>query len=78
MSGYILGIDIGTTSVKICLLDSNKEVVTCVSKPTIADIPSDYAGPGSLQDVAKIVNVLQACMEKLPKGCLEKVLFPET
>lgn len=75
MPGYILGIDMGTTSVKVCIVDRNKEVIASVSKPTAADLPSDYAGPGSLQDVSKIINVLQMCVEKLPKGHLEKVSF---
>lgn len=75
MPGYVLGIDMGTTSVKVCIVDHSKEVIASVSKPTAADLPSDYAGPGSLQDVSKIINVLQMCMEKLPKGHLEKVPF---
>lgn len=73
MPSYVLGIDMGTTSVKVCILDLKKEVIACVSKPTIADIPSDYAGPGSLQDVPKIIDILQECVEKLPKELLEKV-----
>lgn len=73
MPSYVLGIDMGTTSVKVCIIDLNKEVVASVSKPTVADIPSDYAGPGSLQDVPKIIEVLQECVEKLPKEHLEQV-----
>lgn len=63
----------GTTSVKVCILDLEKEVIACVSKPTIADMASDYAGPGSLQDVPKIIEILQECVEKLPTELLEKV-----
>lgn len=73
MPSYVLGIDIGTTSVKACILDLKKEVIASASKPTIADIPSDYAGPGSLQDVPKIIAVLQETVEKLPSNLLEKV-----
>lgn len=72
MPSYVLGIDMGTTSVKVCILNLKKEVVTSISKPTAADIDSDYAGPGSLQDVPKIIRVLQECVEKLPKELLEK------
>lgn len=75
MPSFVLGIDMGTTSVKVCIVDYKKEVTASVSKPTGADIPSDYAGPGSLQDVPKIIHALQMCMEKLPKGQLEKVFF---
>lgn len=65
----------GTTSVKVCVMDLHKTVVKSVSKPTISDIASDFAGPGSLQDVPKIISVLQECVEKIPKELLEKVLI---
>lgn len=75
MPNYIMGIDMGTTSIKVCIMDLNKKILASTSKPTLADIPSDYAGPGSLQDVPKIIHVLQECIEKLPKELLEKVFF---
>lgn len=73
MSKYTLGIDMGTTTIKVCILDVNREVVAAVSHPACADIPSDYAGPGSLQDVPKIIDVLHECIGELPKGLLEQV-----
>lgn len=73
MSHYILGIDMGTTSIKACLLDADNKMVAEVSKVTYADMPSDFAGLGSLQNVPRIISVLHDCMEELPRELLEHV-----
>lgn len=39
---YILGIDIGTTSVKVCVVDSNSnEIIASQKKDTYSDVPSE-------------------------------------
>lgn len=71
---YILGMDIGTTSVKVCVFDSsNKEVVAKQSKDTAANIPSDQGIEGNKQDVPKIVSAVHGCVSRLPKDVLRHV-----
>lgn len=71
---YILGMDVGTTSVKVCVFDpATKEVVAKQSKDTAANIPSDQGVEGSKQDVPKIVSAVQVCVSRLPKEILRHV-----
>ena len=39
--GNILGIDIGTTSVKVCIIDKSKEIIASQKKDTYSDVPSE-------------------------------------
>ena len=49
-SKYILGIDVGTTSVKISLVDAKTgEAVDKFVKDTLAGAASDYGSAGDLQ-----------------------------
>jgi sedoheptulokinase len=70
----ILGIDIGTTSVKVCLVDPNsKQVISKQTKDTQANVPSDLGSEGNKQDVPKIISALNSCVSRLPKDHLKQV-----
>lgn len=70
----ILGIDIGTTSVKVCLVDPlSKQVISKQSKDTQANVPSDLGSEGNKQDVPKIISALNSCVSRLPKDQLKQV-----
>ncbi|XP_045774896.1 sedoheptulokinase-like [Maniola jurtina] len=71
---YILGMDIGTTSVKVCVYDPDtKELVAKQSKDTAANIPSDQGIEGNKQDVPKIVSAVHYCVSRLPRDVLRHV-----
>ncbi|XP_052072808.1 sedoheptulokinase-like [Mytilus californianus] len=66
-SKLCLGIDLGTTSVKTCLIDGDKmEVLHSISKPSHAEIPSDIGSKGSEQDPILILKTLKQCLETIP------------
>lgn len=68
----ILGIDIGTSSVKISLLDScTSKSIYVKSVPTTAKINPSHQ-KGDEQDVVKILKALQDCL-KSPGKIMEKV-----
>lgn len=70
---YVLGIDIGTTSVKVCILSKEtKEVVAQHVKDTQSNTPSDTGPGGNKQDVPKIIYALNLCVSKLPKQLLQE------
>lgn len=59
----ILGIDIGTSSVKIILLDINtSKSIYAKSVPTNAKISPSHPN-GDEQDVAKIFSAMQECLK---------------
>ncbi|XP_050677053.1 sedoheptulokinase-like [Leptidea sinapis] len=71
---YILGMDIGTTSVKTCVFDTEtREIVAKQSKDTAANIPSDQGIEGNKQDVPKIVSAVHYCVSRLPRDILRHV-----
>lgn len=60
-SQCVLGIDIGTTSVKCCLVDvSSKEVVSSQKKDTCSDVPSEL-GEYSVWDKLSWVILVCVC-----------------
>nr|CAH7758467.1 unnamed protein product [Callosobruchus chinensis] len=74
MAKYNLGIDIGTTSVKVCIVNlSTNEVEAQHVKDTQSNIPSDTGPSGNKQDVFKIISTLNLCVSKLPKHLLQEV-----
>ncbi|XP_022918066.1 sedoheptulokinase-like isoform X2 [Onthophagus taurus] len=75
MSGkLILGIDIGTTSVKVVVYNSEtKEVIAKQDKDTQSNVPSDQGLDGNKQDVTKIISALNICVAKLPKDLLRQI-----
>ncbi|KAK5645342.1 hypothetical protein RI129_006642 [Pyrocoelia pectoralis] len=73
-NGLVLGIDLGTTSVKVCVVNvGTEEVIAKQSKDTQSNIPSDQGTGGSKQDVPKIIYALNTCIAKLPKDLLRKI-----
>ena len=60
-----LGIDLGTTSVKICLLDTDTQSeVFSTSEPTKASIIGLEAGKDE-QDVNKIIDAVHVCLMRI-------------
>lgn len=75
MDGYVLGIDIGTTSVKVCVLSpEDNAVVAEQSKDTQSNVPSDQGIDGNKQDVPKIISAINTCVAKFSKDLLQQVI----
>ena len=71
---FVLGIDLGTTTVKVALLDAvTKAVVRVASRETAASIHSDLGSVGNEQDPQRILTALQFCLSGLPKEDLVRV-----
>ncbi|XP_046356392.2 sedoheptulokinase-like isoform X2 [Haliotis rufescens] len=69
---YALGIDIGTTSVKVSVLDIvSQETICSASQKSAADTVSDVGHLGSEQDPDKILHALSECIRKIPP-CAQK------
>ncbi|XP_054264248.1 sedoheptulokinase-like isoform X2 [Macrosteles quadrilineatus] len=70
----ILGLDIGTTSVKVCLVDwTEGKVVARQTKDTQANVPSELGCEGNKQNVPKIMSAVHICVSRLPKELLRQV-----
>ncbi|XP_073697242.1 sedoheptulokinase [Garra rufa] len=73
-AGFVLGMDLGTSSVKVVLLDAlSKTVTDSRSFPTNSDISSTSDIHAKEQDPALIIAALNQCMDALPKDKLKKV-----
>lgn len=71
----ILGLDIGTTSVKVCLVDCVEgKVVARQTKDTQANVPSELGCEGNKQNVPKIMSAVHICVSRLPKELLRQVI----
>ncbi|CAG9761181.1 unnamed protein product [Ceutorhynchus assimilis] len=74
MDQYFLGIDIGTTSVKVCIINTKDHTVQAQhGKDTQSNVPSDTGPGGNKQDVSTIISAVNLCVSKLPKQLLQKV-----
>ncbi|ESO82436.1 hypothetical protein LOTGIDRAFT_134669 [Lottia gigantea] len=74
MNQYSLGIDLGTTSVKVVVVDvETKSTIAAESQPTEAYLESDVGALGFEQDVKKIKRVLDTCMSRLGHNFKDKV-----
>lgn len=72
---YILGIDLGTTSVKVALINKqNKTIVKTKSRETHGYIHGDVNSQRNEQDPDKILTALQFCLSGLPKDDLRHVV----
>ncbi|KAF4523597.1 hypothetical protein B566_EDAN014571 [Ephemera danica] len=73
---YVLGIDIGTTSVKVNLIDlTTKKAVARQTKDTRADVPSELgAAGGNKQDAQRITTALHGCVSRMPRDKLKQVI----
>ena len=68
-----LGIDLGTTSVKVCIVDNeSKDVLQSISEPTNAGVASDCPS-GDEQNVDRIIECLECCMNEFDPAHLRKV-----
>ena len=71
---YILGIDIGTTTVKVALLNqATREVVQTLSHETHGSVHSDLGSSGNEQDPQRILGALQTAVSGLAKEKLVRV-----
>ena len=71
---YVLGIDLGTTTVKVALMERvNRTITKTLSRETKAQIHSDVGSLGNEQDPQKILTALQFCVSALPKEDLLRV-----
>ena len=76
MSPLTLGIDLGTTSVKVVIVcKETQQILANQSKDTQANVPSDLGIEGNKQDVPKILSALHNCISRLPKDYLKQVSF---
>ncbi|XP_037274959.1 sedoheptulokinase isoform X1 [Rhipicephalus microplus] len=71
--GLILGVDLGTTTVKACLVSPEGTAVSSLSRETKATLASELGSLGSEQDAHKICTALQFCLSQLPKEQLARV-----
>ncbi|XP_038059434.1 sedoheptulokinase-like [Patiria miniata] len=74
-SKFVLGIDIGTTSVKVSLYDpQSKQTLQSAACETHAKISHDRQPSGAAeQDVGKILEACETCLRKLDAECLKLV-----
>ncbi|XP_066552500.1 sedoheptulokinase isoform X2 [Amia ocellicauda] len=74
-SQYVLGMDLGTTSIKVVLLETHsRTVMDSCTLPTQAHIPSDIGMHAKEQDAGRIVDTLNECIAALPRDRLQKVI----
>ncbi|KAL4224095.1 hypothetical protein ACF0H5_017549 [Mactra antiquata] len=65
MSSLSLGVDLGTTSVKVSLVDIlSKSLIFCTSEPTNSDINKEDI-QGFEQDVSKIFDAVVSCLIRI-------------
>ncbi|KAM4619907.1 sedoheptulokinase [Polymixia lowei] len=74
MSKYVLGIDIGTTSIKAVLLEpSSKAIAASYSLPTTSDCINNTVLQAKEQDTCQIIRSLNECIAFLPRDKLQNV-----
>ncbi|XP_041864968.1 sedoheptulokinase [Melanotaenia boesemani] len=74
MSNFILGIDVGTTSVKTVLFASDSRTVAAShTLPTAADRSDDGRLKAKEQDTGRIIDALNRCVLQLPADKLQHV-----
>ncbi|KAF7668887.1 hypothetical protein LDENG_00281240 [Lucifuga dentata] len=74
MSVYILGIDVGTTSIKAVLLETTSRVVEAShALPTESNITDNSSLKAKEQDTVRIVDTLNRCVGLLPRDKLQRV-----
>ncbi|XP_072230600.1 sedoheptulokinase isoform X2 [Leuresthes tenuis] len=74
MSNFILGLDVGTTSVKAILLAADSRTVAAShALPTAADISDNKEIKAKEQDPGRIIDALNRCVGQLPRDKLQHV-----
>ncbi|XP_068457503.1 sedoheptulokinase [Clinocottus analis] len=75
MSSYILGVDVGTTSVKAVLLETGSRLVAAShTLPTSCDIIDHSGIKAKEQDTGRIIDALNRCIGLLPRHKLQRVI----
>lgn len=69
----VLGVDIGTTTVKACLVDGTRTVLQSASRETKSSMASELGPAGNEQDVQRICTALQFCVSRMTKESLARV-----
>jgi len=70
----ILGIDLGTTTVKVVAMRASDEmVIGSWSRETKALVTSDAGSHGSEQDVGKIMSAVDGCMGEIPPDLAARI-----
>ncbi|XP_049599596.1 sedoheptulokinase isoform X2 [Syngnathus scovelli] len=74
MPPYILGLDVGTTSIKAVLLESeSRSVAASQSLPTASDVADSNGIKAKEQDTGRILETLNQCVGLLPADKLQHV-----
>ncbi|XP_059206938.1 sedoheptulokinase [Centropristis striata] len=74
MSAYILGVDVGTTSVKAVLIETgSRSVAASHTLPTTSDIIDDRGIKAREQETGRIIDTLNRCIGLLPRDKLQQV-----
>uniref|UniRef100_A0A1A7WZC1 Sedoheptulokinase n=1 Tax=Iconisemion striatum TaxID=60296 RepID=A0A1A7WZC1_9TELE len=74
MSEFILGVDVGTTSVKAVLLAADSRTLAASQTvPTAADISDNSGIKVKEQDAGRIIAALNRCVGQLPRDKLQHV-----
>ncbi|XP_037322690.2 sedoheptulokinase [Pungitius pungitius] len=75
MSTYILGVDVGTTSVKAVLLETgSRSVAASHALPTLSDITDQSGIKAKEQETGRIIDTLNRCIGLLPRDKLQHVI----
>ncbi|KAK2828779.1 hypothetical protein Q5P01_019813 [Channa striata] len=75
MSSYVLGLDVGTTSVKAVLLETGSRTVAAShALPTASDRIDSCGIKAKEQDTGLIVDALNRCIGLLPRHKLQRVV----
>ncbi|XP_022062798.1 sedoheptulokinase [Acanthochromis polyacanthus] len=74
MSSFILGLDVGTTSVKAVLVESDSRSVAAThSLPTDSDLSDSSGVKAKEQDTGRIIDSVNRCLDALPADKLQRV-----
>ncbi|KAM3601684.1 uncharacterized protein V6R79_016792 [Siganus canaliculatus] len=74
MSTFVLGVDVGTTSVKVVLLPTDsREVAASQTLPTTSDVIDNSGIKAKEQHTGQIIDALNRCIRLLPRDKLQRV-----
>uniref|UniRef100_A0A665T5Y9 Sedoheptulokinase n=1 Tax=Echeneis naucrates TaxID=173247 RepID=A0A665T5Y9_ECHNA len=74
MSTYILGLDVGTSSVKAVLLETESRAVSAAhSEPTQSDVVDHTGTKAKEQNTSRIIDTVNRCLGLLPRDKLQCV-----
>ncbi|XP_024121466.2 sedoheptulokinase isoform X2 [Oryzias melastigma] len=74
MTNFLLGLDVGTTSVKAVLLATDSRTVSAShALPTAADLSPDGGMKAKEQDTGRIIDAVNRCVGELPADKLRRL-----